>query len=81
VPTHEVYVWMKEVTSSNSRVFDASYRHEFKKACFVSSGIIPSQSCMCEVFYGLIGWPPPFHMYFLAHQATDCFVQGEEVPS
>ena len=38
--------WMKEVTSSNSRAFDVSCRREFEKACFASSGIIPSQSCI-----------------------------------
>ena len=67
----EVYVLMEEVTSSNSRAYDASCRRESKKVCFASSGIIPSQSRMCEILYGLIGWPPPFYMCFLEHQATD----------
>ena len=60
---HEAYVWMKEVTSLDSHAFDVSCRREFEKVCFTSSGIIPSQSCMCEVFYGLIDWSSSFHMY------------------
>ncbi len=48
-----------------------------KLICFF--GIIPSQSCTCEVFYGLIDWSSSLHMYLLAHQATDWFVQGKEV--
>ena len=51
---HEAYVRMKEVTSSYTRAFGESCRREFEKDCFVSFGIIPNQSCMCEVFYGLI---------------------------
>ena len=31
VLAHEVYVWMKVVTSSNSRAFDASCHREFDK--------------------------------------------------
>ena len=42
----EVYVWMKEVTSLDSRAFDVRCRREFKKVCFTSFGIIPSQSCI-----------------------------------
>ena len=30
---HEAYVWMKEVTSFDSRAFDVSCRREFEKAC------------------------------------------------
>ena len=30
---HEVYVWMKEVTSSSSCAFEASCHREFEKAC------------------------------------------------
>lgn len=45
---HEAYAWMEEVTSSNSCAFGASCRREFEKDCFVSSGTIPSQLCMCE---------------------------------
>ena len=48
--SHEGYVWTKEVSPSNSCALDASFHHEFEKACFTSSGIIPSQSCTCEVF-------------------------------
>ena len=48
-----------------------------KLICFF--GIIPSQSCKCEVFYCLIDWSSSLHMYLLAHQATDWFVQGKEV--
>ena len=54
VLAHEVYVLMEEVTSSSSRAYDASCRHELEKVCLASSGIIPSQSCMCEVFCGLL---------------------------
>ena len=42
---HEVYVWMKEVTSFDSRAFDVSCRREFEEDCFVSFEIIPNQSC------------------------------------
>ena len=41
---------------------DASCHREFQKVNVVSSGTIPSQSCMCEVCYGLIGSLPPFYM-------------------
>ena len=51
---HEVFVWMKGVTSFDSRAFGESCRREFEKVSFASSGIIPSQLCMCEVFYGLL---------------------------
>ena len=79
---HEVSVWMKEVTSSVSRAIDASCRREFEKDCFCFLWNLPKLvTHMCEVLYGLIGWPPPFYMCFLAHQATNWFVQGEEVPS
>ena len=54
---------MKGVTSFNSRAFDVSCRREFGKVCFATSGIIPSQSCTCEVFYGLIDWSSSFHTY------------------
>ena len=67
--------WMKEVTSSGPRAFGASCRHEFEKACFTSFGFIPSQSCTCEEFCGLLDWSSSFHMYILAHQATDWVVQ------
>ena len=79
---HEVSIWMKEVTSSGSRPIDASCHREFEKDCFCFLWNLPKLvTHMCEVLYGLIGWPPPFYMCFLAHQATDWFVQGEEVPS
>ena len=77
---HEVLVWWKEWLPLIHVHFDVSCRREFEKVCFASSGIIPSQSCACEVFYGLIDWSSPFHMQFLAHQATNWFVQGEGVP-
>ena len=32
---HEAYVWMKEVTSSNSCAFDASCHRELEKAFFL----------------------------------------------
>ena len=50
---HEGYVWMEEVTSSDSRAFGASCRREFEKVSFASYGIIPSQSCTCEESCGL----------------------------
>ena len=31
---HEAYVWMKEVTSFDSRAFDVSCRREFEKVRF-----------------------------------------------
>ena len=33
---HEAYVWMKEVTTSDSRAFGESCRRGFKKACSAS---------------------------------------------
>ena len=51
----------------SSCAFDATCRREFEKACFASSGIIPSQSCTCEVFHGLIDWSSSFHMNSIAH--------------
>ena len=47
VLSHEGYVWMEEVTFFNSHAFDVSCRREFEKVSFASSGIIPSQSCIC----------------------------------
>ena len=73
--------WMKEATFSDSRAFGASCRRELEKVSVASFGIIASQSCMCEVCYGLTGSLPPFYMCFLARQATDWLVQGEGVPS
>ena len=52
-----------------------------RESLFCSSGIIPSQSCTCRVFYGLIDWSSSFHMYSLAHQTTDWLVQGKGIPS
>ena len=73
--------WMKEVTYSNSCALDASCRREFEKVCFASSGIIPSQSCICAK-YTAVWRLATFILYVsLAHQATDWFVQGEGVPS
>ena len=60
---------------------DVSCRREFEKVCFCSSGIIPSQSCI-RAKYSVVWRLATFILYvFLAHQATDWFVQGEEVPS
>ena len=73
---HEAYVLMEEVTSYNSRAYDASFRREFEKVCFASSRIIPSKSCICAKYFVV------FILYvFLAHQATGRFVEGEEAPS
>ena len=41
---------MKKVTTSDSRAFGESCRHEFKKVSFASAGIIPSQSCTCAKY-------------------------------
>ena len=69
---HEAYAWMEEVTSSNSCAFYASCRREYEKDCFCFLWNHPKLvTHMCEVLYGLIGWPPPLHMCFLAHQVTD----------
>ena len=46
-----IHVHLVQVAAVNSR-----------KYIFASSGIISSQSCMCEVCYGLIGSLPPFYM-------------------
>ena len=70
-----------EVTSSSSRSFKASCRHEFGKVCLAFSGIIPSQSCI-RAKYSVVWRVATFILYeSLAHQATNWFVQGEEVPS
>ena len=78
---HEVLVWWKEWLPLIHVHFDVSCPREFEKVCFCSFGIIPSRSCTCEEFYGLLDWSSSFHMYILAHQATDWFVQGEGVSS
>ena len=60
---HEVYVWMKEVTFLNSRALDVSCRHGSEKDCFYFLWNRPKLvTHMCEVLYGLVGWPPPLHM-------------------
>jgi hypothetical protein len=41
---------MKGVTSSYTRAFGESCRREFEKVSFASSGIIPSQSCICAKY-------------------------------
>ena len=43
--------------------------------------LVPSQVsyASAKVFYGLVDSLPPFHMYSLAHQATDWFAQGKGV--
>ena len=76
---HEVFVWWKEWLPLIHVHFDVSCRREFEKVCFCSFGIIPSRSCTCEEFCGLLDWSSSFHMYILAHQATDWLVQGKEV--
>ena len=71
VLAHEVYVLMEEVTSSNSRAYDASCRREFEKDCFVSFGIIPNQSCT-RAKYSVVWRLATLNLYVsLAHQATD----------
>ena len=75
------YVWMKGVTSSNSCAFGASCRRGFEKVNVASYGIIPSQSCI-RAKYSVVWRLATFIPYVSrAHQATDWFVQGEEVPS
>ena len=62
VPFMKHMLGWKKWLSPSSRALGVSCRHEFETACFTSFGIIPSQSCTCEVLCGLIGWSPPLHM-------------------
>ena len=72
---------MKGVTSSYTRAFGESCRRELEKDCFVSFGIIPNQSCI-RAKYSVVWRLATSILYVsLAHQATDLFVQGEEVSS
>ena len=59
---HEVLVWWKEWLPLIHVHFDVSCRREFEKVCFCSFGIIPSRSCTCEEFCGLLDWSSSFHM-------------------
>ena len=78
---HGAYAQTKEVISSNSCAFDASCRRGLEKVNVASSGIIASQSCT-RAKYSVVWRLATFTLYVsLAHQATDLFVQGEEVPS
>ena len=63
VPDHEEYVgwkkWLPLVHVHLKQVAAVNLR----KFVYASLGTIPSQSCMCEVCYGLTGSQPSFHMY------------------
>ena len=62
VLAHEVYVLMEEVTSSNSRTYDATCRHEFEKV--VSLPL--ESSLVSHAYVRSILWSgdlqPSFHM-------------------
>ena len=70
---------MKGVTSSYTRAFGESCRREFEKVSFASSGIIPISHAYVRSILWSGDLQPSFHMYTLAHQATDWFVQGKGV--
>ena len=54
---------MKGVTFFNSRALDVSCRRGSEKDCFCFLQNRPKLVMhMCEVFYGLVGWPPLFYM-------------------
>ena len=74
---HEAYVWMKEVTTSDSRAFGESCRREFEKVSFASSGIIPSYHAWSILWFDRLIIFIPYAS--LAHQATNWFVLGEGV--
>ena len=70
MPVHEVYVWIKEVTSFNSCASDASCRRGFEKVNVASFGIIPNRSCI-RAKYFVVWRLATFILYVsLAHQAT-----------
>ena len=62
---------MKGVTSSYTRAFGESCRREFEKVSFASleSSQISHAHVRSILWFGDL--QPPFHMYILAHQATD----------
>ena len=68
---HEAYVWMKEVTSFDSRACDASCRHEFEEDCFVSLESFQISHAHVRSILWSGDLQPSFHMCILAHQATD----------
>ena len=76
---HEAYVSMKEVTSSNSCAFGASCRHGFEKGlfCFLWNRPKSVMHVQSILWFGRLITSTPY--VFLAHQATDWFVQGKEV--
>ena len=68
---HEAYVWMKEVTTSDSCVLGESCRRELRKLV-----LLPLESSqVSHAHVRSILWSgdlqPSFHMCILAHQATD----------
>ena len=68
---HEAYVRMKGVTSSYTRAFGESCRHELRKLV-----LLPLESSqVSHAHVRSILWSgdlqPSFHMCILAHQATD----------
>ena len=50
------------MTPSSSCAIGASCRRAFEKVSVASFGIIPSRSCTCEEFCGLLDWSSSFHM-------------------
>ena len=76
---HEVSVWMKEVTSSGSRAIDASCRREFEKVYFASSRNHPELVMHVRSALWFDRLAASILYVFLAHQATDWFVQGKGV--
>ena len=68
---HEAYVWMKEVTSSNSCAFDASCRREFEKVYFCLLWNHPNlvMHVRRAPWFDRLAASTPYVL--LAHQATD----------
>ena len=67
---HEAYVWMKEVTTSDSRAFGESCRHEFEKVVLLPRE--SSQVSHAHAKYSVVWRLATFIPYVSrAHQATD----------
>ena len=81
VLSHEGYVWMEEVTSSDSRAFGASCRREFEKDCFCFLWYHPKSVMHVRSMLWFDRLATSILYVSLARQATDWFVQGEGVPS
>ena len=78
---HEAYVWMKEVTSFNSRALDVSCRRGSEKDCFCFLWNHPKSVMHVRSMLWFDRLATSILYVSLAHQATDSFVQGEEAPS